>query len=498
MCGGRGKYVSASKCMTAYQTALYGGKANSPIAVLETENQAVRIEDGPLPKGTETVNNDKQLQTPNYKSLLNKLPNSAQPLDQQVIPLFNKMVQDKLATRNTHNDSLDNPVGNKRPKNYLTLSEQLVLENIKRIDIDDGEIKNMWYSAVAKVYAGGGKAYKGRYVWPEISPPADAKVGPLQMAHFRSRLEIECADSLKEIDTWFGAYDGDPRWNREENARMLDNDWKNIITRVQQGAKGMWEDAITKTTAEIEARNVDRDLTARRDEEEKQHAAEVKRKAEADKRSAEAESLAETEKANKEAQKQALISNVLLSQQQRIGSSGELQEYGFSNDDNEKLESHDKYTTLQREAQFNLLWDRAKVLPSQAEVRVLYLPFPSGLPYKVKDVQISRGNIRVFLQGLEQESDKPPIAGALPYRTFVELDKALFQGRAGLACFDLNVPGSDHSFAALAMGTVIKSSDWVIIVSLDGTHRKLNFGMHCVFRSIEEFDEMVAKWRFRV
>ena len=80
-----------------------------------------------------------------------------------------------------------------------------------------------------------------------------------------------------------------------------------------------------------------------------------------------------------------------LEHEQDAGGGILVAKWGVTLKEIEKVRNYSRYTSMQRSTAFNALWDRALVLDQRPNARHLFIKFPDGMKYKVRDVSDSSG-----------------------------------------------------------------------------------------------------------
>ena len=150
------------------------------------------------------------------------------------------------------------------------------------------------------------------------------------------------------------------------------------------------------------------------------------------------------------------------------GGSGEAKNliagWGVTLKEIEKVKNYGRYTSIQRSTAFKELWDRALVLDQKPNVRYLFIKYPDGLKYMVKDVSDASGRgLPCMVISLEPADDSSE-------QKIAEAEKKISEMASfdmGMVCPDLFALLNDRQLRNLSRGDEVRSGDWTLAVALN-------------------------------
>jgi len=254
-------------------------------------------------------------------------------------------------------------------------------------------------------------------------------------------------------------------------------------TETKREARQKWFDVPERMPEDYwrEAERIAEDRRGDREAEEYQRSLETRRRSE------------DQAKEDRKAFSAQFVRDAIARAEKEIAGSGVSYDHVLSSEDATKAMSSDKYTEVQRQRAREILWERAMPHPQQELLRVMFVPVPSGLPYRIRDVQAARNSkdYILFLEGIEAKYDEPYSRQILPADTFQALSKSLCPPMyIGLENPLIIVPADDPALMDYNKGDVVESGEWIMPILLQAGHGLLPDKY--VFRSWNEFNALIG------
>lgn len=301
---------------------------------------------------------------------------------------------------------------------------------------------------------------------PIVRPPPDVQVNPEVKAVFDQLVTEYFAKRMKEFrenekNGWV-TVNGTRVPGDESNRRKIRAEWFDVPSDLPSGYWGEAERIAEERKQGQEAVQYDKRIAAQRLAE------------------------AKTKQDNQQFIEQ-FVSAAILRAESQISSSSLLLDYALSSDEAARVESKE-FTTVQRVRALQELWDRAMEHPRMDGIRLLFVPFPSGLKYTVADVRphSGTGNYILKLNAVEARPGKET-AGAMPARgTYREIGQLLRKSISlNIASPTILIPADDPDVVAITKDQAVISGEWIIpvLVVENSGLKPYNF----FFRSDDEY-----------
>lgn len=315
----------------------------------------------------------------------------------------------------------------------------------------------------------------GKYQQPIIQPPVTGAIDPDAKALFDAEVSRRFADRVAKLEanekdgwSWIGALPA-------EKQKIIEEQRRTMLTFKAYEIEEMWRSA-AGAAERHRLRN------------ERQAAQQTAAKAEADKREAEIQKKEMTK-----SEMDSIVAEALLRAATQVDKSKFLKEFGITADEIEQAVSS-KQTSLDRDKTKSALWQRAYPSPCDPRIRVLFLPFPSGLAYTVRDVAQRDGKIKLTLNADEEKpagkDGETSSSETMPKGTCRAISQGLSKALPpNISNYvSLLVPDDADDVALLKKGDVVKSGEWLIPVVIQDNGR-IHISRY-YFRTKKEMDRV--------